>query len=165
MVIFPHDGVAAFWLLSVIILKTFLGFKIWCYFQLNLKLQDLYTFLFFPVHFYNVQTFVKKYSFTFLLKKIIKCQPELHVYLKYFSRLMTTTLRVLLGFLLCCSCTQDVSVVPQSHLPYLFFCIRSYMYCYNYVSCNTQNNSIHYIKSTAYTSKPKNCCITEMQSS
>lgn len=86
---------------------------------------------------------------------MINCQPQLHVYLKYFSRFMTTTLRVLLGFLLCCSCTQDVSVGPQSHLPYLSFCIRSYMCCYNYVACNIQNKYIYCTKSTAYTKKPK----------
>lgn len=61
---------------------------------------------------------------------MIQRQPE-HVYLKYFSRSMTTTLRVLLGLLLCWSCTQDVSVGPQPPLPYLSFCIRPYMGCYN----------------------------------
>lgn len=131
MAIFPHDGVVAFPLLSILILNIFLGIMICCLvFSIKFKTARFLnvSFIFFPCSFL--------------------CQPGVHVYLKYFSRFMTTMLRVLLGFLLCCSCTQDVSVGPPSHLPYLSFCIRSDMCCYNYVACNKQNDSIHSTEST-----------------
>lgn len=58
-------------------------------------------------------------STTRLLNKNYLTAPKSNLsYLKYFSRSMTARLRILPGLRLCCSCTQDVRVGPQSDPPH-----------------------------------------------
>lgn len=57
----------------------------------------------------------------------IKAMSAVPPYLKFFSRSMTTRLRVLLGIHLCCSCTHEVRLGPETKLPFLSSCIRKHV--------------------------------------